>query len=446
MKFLRKKAFAALLVVCLLSAFAPDGGRILADDESDLEELQKQEQEIEEKEYEANQQLSEAQAKVDEVVFAIKTIDMRMTVTEERLRKANEKIDKNLAELEQTRKDLESAEENQKVWYEKLKYRLKVVYESGQVSYLEVLLKAGSMSELLSKAEYSRELAQYDDKILSNLADAREEVETKKGEIEEKEKELEQARLEQEETKEELQNDKEEKEKQLQKLEEDKEALELFTQQMREEREAIQAEIAVVSERIEAQRRAEEEARRKAEEEEARRRQAEEEEAARRRQEEEEAAQQEEEGEQEQPQEEPSYYDEEEEEEEEEYYEPYGGGSLLWPLPGYSHLSTYFMEGGHRGIDIPAPSGTPILAAAGGTVIKSQWNNSYGNYVAISHGNGLVTLYAHASALCCSVGDVVSAGETVALIGTTGNSTGNHLHFEVQLNGSLMNPLSYTSP
>ena len=130
----------------------------------------------------------------------------------------------------------------------------------------------------------------------------------------------------------------------------------------------------------------------------------------------------------------------------------YNGGGLYWPVPGYAHLTTYFGEADaiyglpHRGIDVAAPGGTPIVAAESGTVITAGWNGSYGNYIAISHGAGVVTLYAHCSALYVSYGDYVSAGQTIAAVGTTGDSTGNHLHFEVQVNGGLANPLSYTSP
>ena len=84
-----------------------------------------------------------------------------------------------------------------------------------------------------------------------------------------------------------------------------------------------------------------------------------------------------------------------------------------------------------------------MLAADGGTVIKSRYNSSYGNYVAIDHGNGMVTLYAHMSQRLVSVGQTVSAGQVIGKVGSTGNSTGPHLHFEVMVNGSYQNPMSY---
>ncbi len=90
-----------------------------------------------------------------------------------------------------------------------------------------------------------------------------------------------------------------------------------------------------------------------------------------------------------------------------------------------------------------APAGTPIRAALGGTVVKSTFHSSYGNYTVIDHGGGLTTGYAHQSQRLVSVGDTVEAGEVIGLVGSTGNSTGAHLHLEVRLNGTLQNPRNY---
>jgi len=117
---------------------------------------------------------------------------------------------------------------------------------------------------------------------------------------------------------------------------------------------------------------------------------------------------------------------------------------FIWPVNGVV-VSGFGMRWGrmHEGIDIAASTGTPIWAAAGGTVIWSGWRGGYGNCVVVDHGNGLATLYAHASALLVGVGQRVSQGETVALVGSTGNSSGPHLHFEVRVNGVAADPLLY---
>ena len=120
---------------------------------------------------------------------------------------------------------------------------------------------------------------------------------------------------------------------------------------------------------------------------------------------------------------------------------------LCWPLPGHTYISCHFGEvdafgnAGHRGTDIPAPEGTPILAAHSGTVLVSGWNDSYGNQVLLDNGAGLSTRYAHMTQTAVTAGEAVTAGQVIGYVGSTGDSTGNHLHFEVMQNGVRMNPL-----
>jgi murein DD-endopeptidase MepM/ murein hydrolase activator NlpD len=117
---------------------------------------------------------------------------------------------------------------------------------------------------------------------------------------------------------------------------------------------------------------------------------------------------------------------------------------LIWPVNG-PVVSGFGMRWGrlHEGIDIAASMGTPIWAAAAGTVIHAGWLGGYGNLVVVDHGNGLATAYAHASAILVSLGQTVSQGQTVSLVGSTGNSSGPHLHFEVRVNGVAVDPLLY---
>jgi murein DD-endopeptidase MepM/ murein hydrolase activator NlpD len=117
---------------------------------------------------------------------------------------------------------------------------------------------------------------------------------------------------------------------------------------------------------------------------------------------------------------------------------------FIWPVNG-PVTSGYGMRWGrlHEGIDIAAATGTPIWAGAAGTVIYAGWLGGYGNLVVVDHGNGLATAYAHASAILVSVGQSVAQGETISLVGSTGNSSGPHLHFEVRVNGVAVDPLLY---
>ena len=126
-------------------------------------------------------------------------------------------------------------------------------------------------------------------------------------------------------------------------------------------------------------------------------------------------------------------------------------GELCWPLPGHTYISCHFGEAdafgntGHRGTDIPAPEGTPILAAHSGTVLVSGWNDSYGNQVLLDNGAGLSTRYAHMTASAVTAGETVTAGQVIGYVGSTGDSTGNHLHFEVMQDGVRVNPMDMVS-
>jgi murein DD-endopeptidase MepM/ murein hydrolase activator NlpD len=120
-----------------------------------------------------------------------------------------------------------------------------------------------------------------------------------------------------------------------------------------------------------------------------------------------------------------------------------GGGAsanMNWPVNG---IITQPFGGGHAGIDIGGSSGTTITAAAAGNVSSASYQGGYGNFVVINHGNGLVTRYAHCSSMLVKAGQQVAQGEAIATRGSTGNSTGPHLHFEVLESGALRNPINY---
>ena len=127
-------------------------------------------------------------------------------------------------------------------------------------------------------------------------------------------------------------------------------------------------------------------------------------------------------------------------------------GPFCFPAPAYTRVSddygyrihpTLGVKQFHNGIDFAAPGGSPILAAQSGTVIAASYSSTMGNYIMISHGGGVITIYMHASALYVSSGQTVTKGQKIAAVGTTGRSTGNHLHFSVRVNGSYVSPWSY---
>jgi murein DD-endopeptidase MepM/ murein hydrolase activator NlpD len=131
---------------------------------------------------------------------------------------------------------------------------------------------------------------------------------------------------------------------------------------------------------------------------------------------------------------------------------PYSGGKMLWPVPSSGRITSYYgyrihpifkSKKLHTGIDIGVPTGSSIVAASEGRVIHSDWLGSYGKAVLLDHGGGIVTLYAHNSTLTVKKGQWVERGNTIAKAGSTGNSTGPHLHFEVRKNGAYVDPLPW---
>ena len=130
----------------------------------------------------------------------------------------------------------------------------------------------------------------------------------------------------------------------------------------------------------------------------------------------------------------------------------YDGGAFHWPAPSYIAITSEFgwrsdpftgYKAYHNGVDMAAAKGTPIVAAYDGIVVDAGYNGSMGNYVIMDHGTGLYTIYMHASKLYVSADDVVAGGETIAAVGSTGRSTGPHLHFSVRLNGLYVSPWDY---
>lgn len=296
-----------------------------------------------------------------------------------------EEINLTLINLEETRQE-------QDEYYEHTKERIKVMYEYGSTEYLEVLLESSSTSDFFNRLEYLNKLVAYDQSMLDH-------IEQIKTDILAYEQELIVDKLELEDLKEEnnisLNNVEEfnsRKKAEIEKIENDQE---LLRQQIQEE-EQLQIEL---DEKIQELIRL--------------------------------------------------------------YSDSallFGDGKVNWPVPGWSRISSVFgprihpvygYKSSHTGIDIPASYGTPIIAGASGKVIFAGWGKAYGNYILIDHGKDnqgrhIITQYAHCSSLLVVEGDVVTRGSTIAKIGSTGWSTGNHLHFGVQVGGTWIDPMTKT--
>ena len=344
--------------------------------------------EAEDKADELEQQKESAEAEKEKLISQLNGIIDDMNETQEKLTVKEEEI--NAAEQE-----LVQAKINENNQYESMKKRIKFMYEGGNTQFLEVLLQSQSIGDLLNKAEYVSQLSSYDRDMLTEFQNTVKEVEEKEAALQEEYTELN-----------DLQDQLAEQQDQVQTLIDSKEA-----------------QIADIQDEIKANEATLEKLKKEAEE------------AKRLREEQAAAAAAGSVG--------------------SSYTPPSGGnvvsgnGYFTHPCPGMTYQSSYFGEirefevGGHKGNDYAAPVGTPTYAAAAGTVLIAGWSNSAGNWVVINHGNGLVTKYMHHSSLCVSTGQYVEKGQQIGYVGSTGQSTGPHLHFQVELNGVPVSPDSY---
>lgn len=324
----------------------------------------------------------------------VEELDANLTAIQNKINDLKEQITRKEEEIDQKTVELEEAIEEQKKQYEAMKTRIKFMYERGETLYVELLLSAGSFGDMLNKAEYIEKLSAYDRKMLDEYVAYTEYVSLCREGLEEEKELLDEAKA-----------AVEEEEASLNELIASKEQeIYQMSSEIKDKESAIreyEAEIAVQNDTIKTLEAAVAEERKRLAEEQARK---------------------------------------------------YDGGMFTWPAPSYTRISdeygnrmhpTLGVERFHNGIDMAAPGGSPILAAYDGKVVAADYNSSMGNYIMIDHGDSLYTVYMHASALYVSRGTEVSKGQQIAAVGSTGRSTGNHLHFSVRLNGSYVNPRSY---
>ena len=307
--------------------------------------------------------------------------------------------------IEETAVKLDEAGKVEKKQYEAMKKRIKYMYEKGDSSYLDILLQSKSMSELLNRAEYISKISEYDRNMLDQYAAVKDGIADDKAQLEKEKAELVVLQEQTTSKKNSVETLVNEKSAELKKV---NSQIGTKTAQVEAYEKDIKAQEDKIKQ-IEAEiKRQEEEARKKAE-----------------------AAGQK--------------------------YNTVSIGNIkfIWPCPSSSRITSGFggrespTEGAssnHQGIDIGAPTGSNIVAAADGTVTISTYSYSAGNYIMLNHGGGVSTVYMHCSQLLVSAGDTVKQGQVIAKVGSTGYSTGPHLHFGVRLNGSHVNPAKYVSP
>lgn len=324
----------------------------------------------------------------------IAELDGKLSDIQEKIKTYEQMISDKEAEIEKTEKELEEAEATQAAQYEAMKKRIKFLYEKGDSLYLELLFGVQTYGNSLNKADYVEMLSAYDKKKLLEYIETTEYVAACKEELEAEREVLKEAKIAVEEEEKAVNELLQEKEQQVNALSADINSKDAAIKEYEAQIASQNAEIAALEKAI---------AEEKAKLAEQNRRQ-------------------------------------------------YNGGMFTWPCPSYKRISdnygnrihpTLGVQQFHNGIDLAAPGGASILAAYDGGVVAAAYNASMGNYIMIDHGSGLYTVYMHCSALYVSKGQEVSKGQTIAAVGSTGRSTGNHLHFSVRLNGSYVSPWNY---
>lgn len=402
----------AMVAVITLSVVQPLRATNIEDEKKKQEEMEKELVDIQ-------GTLNELETLKNDTEKYIITMDNKLSEINAHIIDLNNQASAKQTEIDEINVQLSKQEEDIQSQYEAMKKRIKFMYENGNTEYLDLILGSGSISEFLNKAEYISQIVEYDRNMLNKMRDTKNQIEETKSVLQQEQENL-NVLLE---TAQEEQNSVEtllaEKEKQLTSMQQqidqttseiDNKKTEIYEQQQ------LIAEI----EEIERRRKEEEERRRKEEEE-------------RRRQE---------------------ANNNSNNNTTNSSIPVYNGSGFTWPLPGYSRISSDYGYRGdpfgnssdqefHHGIDYPAPTGTPIVAAASGEVAWSYYSKTAGNWVGIDHGNGLYTVYMHMSSSAVTEGQAVSAGDVIGYVGSTGSSTAPHLHFAVRLNGSYVNPHNY---
>lgn len=376
-------ALIAFLAISILPQFI----YVRADNVSTLKEkLERAESEKKE----AQNKLNSIKSDKSDVEAQKASIDRQLADVENQVYALSRDIAETEERISAKQAELDTAEQELTEYSDTYKERLRIMYENNDTSYLSVIFGAKDFSDLLYRIELVNQVVEYDKGIIKTLDDARQKIEDAKTEIEEEKEVLVLNQQIQKEKAAELESVRAAKQTILNNLQADEEKYKEILDAADREEESLRREIQSLTSQSSSNSGTS-------------------------------AA-------------------------------VYSGGALSWPTPSTTYVTSPYgwrfhpiqkRNKLHTGIDIGAGYGASVIAAEGGTVLRAGWNGGYGQYIVIDHGNGLSTLYAHNSTLLVSAGQVVTRGQKIALVGSTGNSTGPHLHFEVLLYGQTQDPMSY---
>lgn len=397
---------------------------VQATEESNLSEAQQEKKTLENDLQKAKELIDSLKGSKEDIQSEVEKLDKQLNEISGKVKELESRLSKKRQEIADTESALNKAKEQEKKQYRNMKKRIQFMYENGQTSYVEMLLSADSFTDFLNAVEYITQISQYDRKMLKEyqnmqvtIADTQKTLETDYVSLQS------------------LQA----------KVQEEKQAVAALESAKKGELNAVADDLTdaqSVAKAYEAEIQAQNEVIAQIQ-------------AAQKRAAEQQAAQQ-----QAQAAEENQGATDAagENQNTAQNTTPSGNGqstgSMMWPCPSSKRVTSDYgprtsptngASSNHKGIDIGAAYGADIVAADGGTVLVATYSSSGGNYVIIDHGGGLCTVYMHASSLTVSAGQTVSKGQVIAKVGSTGISTGNHLHFGVTLNGVYVSPWGYVS-
>lgn len=396
-----KKLFAAglgflLAVSCIFPSYGTKTG---------MDEAKEKASSLEKEKKEIETTLKELEGLKNDAAAYINGLDASLDSLEKQLTALKSQIAGKEAELEAANADLEAAKEAESRQYRNMKLRIQYMYEKGETNYLDLLFKSADLTQLFNRAEYISSIAAYDRKMLESYARSREEVRKREEKLSAEHAELASFQTAAQERQQDVERLVNEKNSELANYQKQIAANQGSLSELKKDIDAQEQRIKAMEAEI---RRKEEEARKAAEQ------------AGK-------------------------------------TYNTVSIGNInfIWPCPSGNRITSNFggrespTEGAssnHQGIDISASTGSSIVAAASGTATISTYSYSAGNYIMIHHGGGVYTVYMHCSELLVSAGQEVSQGQVIAKVGSTGYSTGPHLHFGIRVNGSYVNPAKYVSP
>ena len=378
---------AGILVIALLSSMIVSS-LVYAGAAEDADELQDKLSSLEDEKAAVKERIAELTKQADDVEATRAALQSEIDLTKEEIATVEAYIERLQQQIDVKTTELEAAEEALEQKEEEFALTVRTTYEQGDSSYLQVLLNSTSYSDLLSRMEIITAIMEDNKKTVAEYTAAKEDIEQKKEELQATQ-----------DSQKEYQENLSYKVDELAASEAEQaalaESIEAYKAESEAEYDRISSEMQEVSDQIAAL-----------------------------------SAQSAAAG-----------------------GVPYSG-TFVWPTPsctttssayGYRVHPIYGTVKFHAGEDIPASYGAEILAAASGTVTTAGWVSGYGNYTVIDHGGGTMTAYGHQSSIIVSVGQYVEQGQVIGYVGSTGNSTGPHLHFEVYQNGSTVDPKSFFS-